>query len=59
MAKVKVTLVRSVIGRPETQKKTMASLGLKKINSSIELDDTAQLRGQVDKVKHLVKVEEI
>ncbi|CAM3298604.1 50S ribosomal protein L30 [Nosocomiicoccus ampullae] len=59
MAKVKVTLVRSVIGRPETQKKTVASLGLKKINSSIELEDTAQLRGQVDKVKHLVKVEEI
>lgn len=52
MAKVKVTLVRSVIGRPETQKKTVASLGLKKINSSIELEDTAQLRGQVDKVKH-------
>ena len=59
MAKVKVTLVRSVISRPETQKKTVASLGLKKINSSIELEDTAQLRGQVDKVKHLVKVEEI
>lgn len=59
MAKVKVTLVKSVIGRPETQKKTVASLGLKKINSSIELEDTAQLRGQVDKVKHLVKVEEI
>ncbi|MDK6862944.1 MULTISPECIES: 50S ribosomal protein L30 [Nosocomiicoccus] len=59
MAKVKVTLVRSVIGRPETQKKTVASLGLKKINSSIELEDTAQLRGQVEKVKHLVKVENI
>ena len=59
MAKVKVTLVRSVIGRPETQKKTVASLGLKKINSSTELEDTAQLRGQVEKVKHLVKVENI
>ncbi|CAD2072518.1 50S ribosomal protein L30 [Phocicoccus pinnipedialis] len=59
MAKVRVTLVKSVIAKPEAQRKTVRSLGLGKINSFVELEDTPQLRGQVDKVSHLVKVEEI
>lgn len=59
MAKVRVTLVKSVIGKPETQRKTVTSLGLGKINSFVELEDTPQFRGQVNKVNHLVKVEEI
>lgn len=60
MAKLKVTLVRSLIGRPETQRKTIYSLGLtKKINSETILPDNQAIRGQVHKVKHLVKVEEI
>ncbi len=59
MAKVKVTLVRSLIGRPETQRKTVRSLGLRKINSVVELPDNPAVRGQLHKVEHLIKVEEI
>ncbi|MBQ9365311.1 MAG: 50S ribosomal protein L30 [Schwartzia sp.] len=59
MAKLKVTLTRSVIGRPETQRKTVKSLGLGKMNSSNVLPDNDAIRGQIFKVKHLVTVEEI
>lgn len=59
MAKLKVTLTRSLIGRPETQRKTVRSLGLRKLNSEKILTDSPTIRGQIFKVKHLVKVEEI
>ena len=59
MAKVKVTLKRSLIGRPETQRRTVRALGLRKINSVVELPDNPALRGQLHKVEHLIKVEEI
>lgn len=59
MAKVKVTLKRSLIGRPETQRKTVRALGLRKINSVVELPDTPAIRGQLHKVEHLIQVEEI
>ncbi len=59
MAKLKVTLTRSVIGRPETQRKTVKSLGLHKLNSSSVLPDNPAIRGQVHKVRHLVVVEEV
>ncbi|MBP8598433.1 MAG: 50S ribosomal protein L30 [Selenomonas sp.] len=59
MAKVKVTLKRSLIGRPETQRKTVRALGLRKINSVVELPDNPAIRGQLHKVEHLVVVEEI
>ena len=59
MAKVKVTLKRSLIGRPETQRRTVRALGLRKINSVIELPDNPAIRGQLHKVEHLIKVEEI
>ncbi|MBO6304655.1 MAG: 50S ribosomal protein L30 [Selenomonadaceae bacterium] len=58
MAKLKVTLKRSLIGRPETQRRTVRSLGLNKINSVSELPDNPAIRGQLFKVKHLVVVEE-
>ena len=58
MAKIKVTLVKSTIGQVDSVKATVAALGLKKIRSSKELDDTACIRGMIAKVKHLVKVEE-
>ena len=58
MAKIKVTLVRSTIGQVESVKATVKGLGLKKIRSSKELDDTPCVRGMIAKVKHLVKVEE-
>lgn len=59
MAKVKVTLTRSLIGRPETQRRTVRSLGLRKTNSVVELPDNEAIRGQLHKVQHLIKVEEI
>ena len=59
MAKVKVTLKRSLIGRPETQRKTVRALGLRKINAVVELPDNPAIRGQLHKVEHLISVEEI
>ena len=59
MAKIKVTLVKSTIGQVESVKATVAALGLKKIRSSKELEDTPAIQGMVAKVKHLVKVENI
>ena len=59
MAKIKVTLVKSTIGQIESVKGTVAALGLKKIRSSNELDDTPVTQGMIAKVKHLVKVENI
>ena len=59
MAKVKVTLKRSLIGRQETQRRTVRALGLRKINSVVELPDNPAIRVQLHKVEHLIKVEEI
>ena len=59
MAKLRVTLKRSLIGRPETQRRTVRSLGLRKINSVVEIEDNPSNRGQVHKVRHLVACEEI
>ena len=58
MAKIKVTLVKSTIGQVQSVKDTVAALGLKKIRSSKELEDTPAIRGMITKVQHLVKVEE-
>ena len=59
MAKVRVTLVKSTIGQVASVKATVAALGLKKIRSFKELDDTPATQGMIAKVKHLVKVENI
>lgn len=59
MAKIKVTQVRSKIGRPERQKRTLVSLGLRKLNQSVEHEATPQIIGMVNTVKHLVSVEEV
>ncbi len=59
MAKLKITLKRSLISRPETQRKTVRSLGLHKVNSFSILPDDAVTRGQIHKVRHLVAVEEV
>ena len=59
MAKVlKVTLVKSMIGRPETHRRVLRGMGLKRINQTVELQDTPAVRGMVQKVCHLVKAEE-
>ncbi|MEL6627917.1 MAG: 50S ribosomal protein L30 [Bacteroidota bacterium] len=57
--KVKITQIRSVIGRPKDQKATMVALGLKKMNHTIEKECTPQILGMIKKVTHLVKLEEI
>ena len=59
MAKIKVTLVKSTIGQVDSVKGTIAALGLKKIRSSKELDDTPAIQGMLKKVSHLVKVENV
>jgi large subunit ribosomal protein L30 len=59
MAKIKVTLVKSTIGQVESVKATVRALGLKKIRSSKELDDTPAVQGMIAKVKHLVKAENV
>lgn len=59
MAKLKVTLTRSLIGRPEDQRATVKALGLRKTNSSVVQEDTPAIKGMINKVIHLVKVEEV
>ena len=59
MAKIKVTLIKSTIGAIENQKANVAALGLKKIGSFNILEDGPVVRGMIDKVSHLIKVEEV
>ena len=58
MAKVKITQVKSLIDRPKRQKETVKALGLKKINHTIIKEATPQVEGMINKVAHLLKVEE-
>lgn len=57
--KLRITLVNSVIGRPEPQRETVKALGLRKLNQTVEHEDTPQIRGMINKVSHLVQVEEL
>ncbi len=59
MAKLKITLTRSLIGRPEDQGATVRALGLKKTNSSVVQEDTPAIKGMINKVIHLVKIVEV
>lgn len=60
MAKdLEITLVRSVIGQNKTQKQTVKSIGLRKINQSVVCGDTPSLRGKLNKISHLVSVKEV
>ncbi len=59
MAKVKITLIRSTIKKTANQKKTVAALGLRKINQSVEKELNPAIQGMINKVKHLIKVENI
>lgn len=58
MAKLSITWVKSGIGYDEKQKKTLKGLGLHRLNNSVVHDDSASIRGMIQKVRHLVKVEE-
>jgi len=59
MPKVRVTQIRSPIGRKPGQKETLVGLGLNKLRRTRELEDTPSARGMIRKVAHLIKVEEL
>ena len=57
--KIKITQIGSPIGRPNDQRETLIGLGLNKLNKTRELQDTPAIRGMVNKVSHLVRVEDL
>lgn len=57
--KLKITLVKSTIGAKPKQKSTLEALGLKKLNKCVEQKDNAAIRGMINVVSHMVKVEEV
>ena len=59
MAQLKVTQVRSAIGRKKNQRETLRSLGLKRINDAVVKEDRPEIRGMIATVTHLVRVEEV
>ena len=59
MAQIKITLSKSPIGRKPERRKTVAALGLGKLNSSVVKEDNAAIRGMVNAVSHLVTVEDV
>lgn len=59
MSKIRITQVKSIIDRPHRQKNTMKALGIRKMNGTAEHEATPQILGMVEKVKHLIKVEQL
>ncbi len=59
MAKVRITQIKSKIGQSESQKRILAALGIRKMNQTVEHEDTPQIMGMVNKLKHLLKVEKL
>ena len=57
--KLKITLVKSTIGAVPKNRKTVEALGLRKVNKTVEMPDNAAVRGMIQQVRHLVKVEVI
>lgn len=58
MAMIKIKLIKSPIGKPETHKKTVQALGLKKIGKVVEKKDTPQIRGMIEQVGYMIEVVE-
>lgn len=56
--KLQITLVKSMIGRPKKQRRILRGMGLTKLNRSVELENTPEIRGMVNKVSHLVSAKE-
>jgi large subunit ribosomal protein L30 len=59
MAKIKIKQIKSAIDRPKRQKLTLEALGIRKMNGSAVHDDNPVIRGMIDKVKHLLEIEEV
>ncbi len=57
-SRLKITLVRSMVGRPEKHRKVLRGMGLTRMHKTVELEDTPAIRGMANKVSHLVRVEE-
>ena len=57
--KLKITLVKSPIGAIPKHRKTVEAMGLRKVNKTVEMPDNPAVRGMIDQVRHLVKVEEV
>jgi large subunit ribosomal protein L30 len=57
--KIKITLVRSMIGRPEKHRRVLRAMGLTRMHKTVVFEDNASVRGMADKVSHLVNVEEV
>jgi large subunit ribosomal protein L30 len=57
--KLKITLVKSFIGRPEVQRRVLRGMGLGKVNKTVMLNDTPEIRGMIRKVDHLVAAVEV
>lgn len=55
---LRITLKKSMIGRPEKHRRVVQSLGLRKLNKTVVLNDTATVRGMIQKVSHMLEVEE-
>ena len=58
MGKIRIIWVKSGIGYAQDQRRTLKALGLHKLNQSVVQEDSASLRGQINKVRHLVRIEE-
>ena len=58
MSKLRITLIKSSIGYEKSQKKTLMALGFHRLNQSVVHEDSSSVRGMINKVRHLVKVEE-
>lgn len=58
MAKIKFTQIKSGIGSTKRQKRTLEALGIRKMNNTIEVENTPQIQGMITKVRHLLRVEE-
>jgi large subunit ribosomal protein L30 len=59
MAQVKITWIRSAIGRPERQKRTVRALGLRKLQQTTVKELTPQIQGMINRIPHLLRVEEV
>ena len=59
MAKLRITQVKSQIDRPKKQKDTLLALGLRKVNQTVEHEETRQIRGMINVVDHLISVEKV
>jgi large subunit ribosomal protein L30 len=59
MSKLKLTLVKSTVRKPEYQKQTAIALGLRKIHQSVEVEDSLTMKGMVRTINHLIKIEKV